>query len=80
MGNNENREETGGEVTNGGDKNRGTVSNANASDVRWWVTTSKCGGIRGYVERRTRVQKPKRTRSTIKDNLTAKVGELTSKH
>ena len=39
MGNNGNREGTGGEVTNGGDWKRDTVSNANVSDVRWWATS-----------------------------------------
>ena len=41
MRNNRDREGMGGEVTNGGDRKRGIVSNANASGVRWWATTSK---------------------------------------
>ena len=59
MRNSRGREGMGGEVTNGGDRERGTVGNANSSGVWWWATTSKGGGIRGHVERRTRVQKPR---------------------
>ena len=64
MRNRRDRDGIGGEVTNGGDIERGTVGNANSSGVRWWATTSKGGGIGGHMERCTRVQKPKRIGST----------------
>ena len=50
MRNSRDRKGMGGEVTNGGDRERGTVGNANSSGVRWWATTSKGGGIEGHVK------------------------------
>ena len=41
MVNRGNKDRMSGEVTNGGDRKRGTVSNANVSDVRWRATTSE---------------------------------------
>ena len=55
------RKGRGREVTDGGDREWGTISNANASGVRGWTTGSEQGSIGGHMKRRTRVQKPKRT-------------------